>query len=72
MSQEGDRFKNSEAEISRADFGQVATPAQACQGKRRISPCRYDQVESGRQMVNEKGNGPVVWRVSRTGALVRP
>src|SRR5579859_3576325 len=63
MSQEGSRFKSSEAEISRADFGQVTARAQACQGKRGISPCRHDQVQPGRQMVEQKGNGSMDrWR----------
>src|SRR5216684_3646311 len=53
-SQECGRFKRSEAEISRADFGQVTTGAQACQGKRGICPCRHDQVELAWQMVKKK------------------
>src|SRR6266487_368885 len=62
-SQECGRFLRSEPEISRTDFGQVTARAQACQGKRGICPCRHDQVELVRQMVDEIRDGSMDrWR----------
>src|SRR5690242_18691657 len=55
--QEGVRFLSSKPEISRTDLGQVTPRTQAGQGKRRVGSCRYNQVEPGRQMVEEICDG---------------
>src|SRR5947209_1514260 len=55
--QEGARFLSSKSEISRTDLGQVTPRTQTGQGERRVGSCRYDQMEPGRQMVEEIRDG---------------